>query len=50
MSILVINNFQEVTTSIEVEDCEVLLSNDVIYHEAGKIILQPFQSIVAVKK
>ncbi len=50
MSILVINNFQDVATSIDVEDCEVLLSNDVIYHEAGKIILQPFQSIVAVKK
>ncbi len=50
MSILVINNFQDVATSIDVEDCEVLLSNDAVYHEAGKIILQPFQSIVAVKK
>lgn len=50
MTILSINNFQDTTALIDVGEIEVLLSNDTIYHEDGNIILQPFQSIVAIKK
>lgn len=48
--IVSINNFQDKISEIDIGNAEILLSNDTIYHEDGQIILQPFQSILALKK
>lgn len=50
MAIISISNFQDASAEIEVGEVEILLSNDAVYHDDGKIVLQPFQGIVALKK
>lgn len=50
MDIYSISNFQDDTQDIDLDQVEILLSNDTVIHHDGVITLQPFQGLVAVKK
>lgn len=50
MTLYSITNFQDKCVDIDLDEVEILLSNDTVIHQDGVITLQPYQTLLAVRK